>query len=911
VQNGTLINNSAYLNDKNGIYLYNSTSNLIAINNASGNKLHGIVLDYSDKDNIVDNNDVCSNENSGIVLSASNLHTILNNTFNFNAKFGVFLKSSSDSNTIANNNVSDNGFGPDLDKGGIWLESGSDNNIINNNTVSNNINWGFHLKENSDSNRIYHNNIFNNTINASDDSTNIWDNDYPSGGNYWGDYPGPDAYSGPGQNMSGSDGIGDWPFGITGGGNEDEYPLINPYVERISPYAIGWVPNGTDASIVADIIIEWNETMNWTSIEEAFGLTEGNNSYNSTNGSWFHNATNNMSIFSLNNMTFAYETEYRVTVNYSATDVNGNLLDQNKNSVFDGWPGDALVWNFTTGDAPPVVVSTIPGNGTLGINPEKPMQITFSEEMDPASVNIAFSYSNGSFSWTGLDGTIGWNAIGNVMTFTPFNFLQNNTTYVVFLDGSIAMGVDGNLLDGNDDGVQGGNYSWWFVTWLEPPLPQVTNTFPPDGASNIGINTHINMAFDVEMNTTSVVGAFSYSNSTDVWDASDGVVEWFNNDTYFSFLPTHPLDYDQTYTVTLNATAASTYGQTLDGDYNGVANPGDDFNFTFSTASRPPVVVSAYPLNGQINVAVNLSEIFINFSKSMNTISVINALTISPAVGFTYQWSGSNQNLTLLLNSVLMNGTQYWVTITTFAMDLQGIQLDGDKDGIAGGGSFVFNFITVGAPELDFVEIVDWYPRNNRSVSADTFPGVGIEFNNQMIRASVETRFTLRNSSNVVVNGTFVWDGSSMIVVFVPNVTLEYNMTYHVLLAAGSEDVNGNSIGEAFSWQFYTNAEEAKSLLDEDWWLYVIVVALVFLVLGLLLNNRGIRGELRKARVENKKLKRELKKKRTNLDMGREETTIVGDEAETTETTGEEPPLEEAVENVERTEPNSDPGAIV
>lgn len=906
VRNGTLLNNSAFSNNKHGVYLYNSTENQILTNNASGNIVHGIMMDYSDNDNVVDNNNVCSNENSGIVLSHSSSNSIIDNAFNLNGKFGIYLMFTSNSNTIANNNVSNNGGGPYADKGGFWLESDSDNNIIHNNTVSNNSDWGIWLWEGSDFNLIYHNNINNTLINAYDNGVNFWDNDYTSGGNYWGDYVGPDALSGPSQNITGSDGIGDWPYmDIEGGSNEDNYPLIAPYVERISPFAINWMPNGTDAAIIDDIIIEWNETMNWTSVEGAFGLTDGVNSYNSTNGSWVHNATNNTSAFSLDNMTFAYETQYQVTVNYTATDVNGNLLDQDQDGVFDRWPEDALIWNFTTGDAPPVVTSTVPGNGTLGVNPEKSLQITFSEEMDMASVNLGFSYSNGSFSWTVLNGTTGWNAAGNVMTFTPFSFLQNNTTYVVFLDGSIAMGADGNLLDGNEDGVQGGNYSWWFVTWLEPPLPQVTNTFPPDGASNIGINTHINMAFDAEMDTATVEGAFSYCNGTDVWDVSHGTVEWYNNDTYFSFLPVLPLNYDQTYTVTLNATAVSTYGQTLDGDYNGVANPGDDFNFSFSTASRPPIVVSTYPLNGQINVAVNLSEIFINFSKRMNTLSVINALTISPAVGFTYLWSGSNQNLTLLLNTVLTNGTQYWVTVSTLALDLQGIQLDGDKDGIAGGGNFVFNFITVGFPETDFVEIVDWYPRNNRSVSVDTFPGVAIKFNNEMNRGSVEMRFSLRNSTNVLVNGTFVWD-TSKIIAFVPNETLEYNMTYYVLLGAGSEDANGNSIDEAFSWQFNTNPEEAKNLLDENWWLYVIVGALAFLVCGLLINNRGIRTELRKAKVENKKLKRELKKKKAGADVEGEQTTTVGEEkTETKETIGEEQPLDE-VENVERTEPDGD-----
>jgi parallel beta-helix repeat protein len=59
-------------------------------------------------------------------------------------------------------------------------------------------------------------------------STDIWDNGYPSGGNYWSDYPGTDSLSGPFQNETGSDGIEDSPYTINAE-NQDRYPLAQPY----------------------------------------------------------------------------------------------------------------------------------------------------------------------------------------------------------------------------------------------------------------------------------------------------------------------------------------------------------------------------------------------------------------------------------------------------------------------------------------------------------------------------------------------------------------------------------------------------------------------------------------------------------------------------------------------------------
>jgi hypothetical protein len=58
---------------------------------------------------------------------------------------------------------------------------------------------------------------------------NVWDDGYPSGGNYWSDYKGIDVKSGPNQDQPRSDGIGDTPY-VIDANNQDRYPLMNPYV---------------------------------------------------------------------------------------------------------------------------------------------------------------------------------------------------------------------------------------------------------------------------------------------------------------------------------------------------------------------------------------------------------------------------------------------------------------------------------------------------------------------------------------------------------------------------------------------------------------------------------------------------------------------------------------------------------
>jgi len=57
---------------------------------------------------------------------------------------------------------------------------------------------------------------------------NVWDDGYPSGGNYWSDYTGVDVKGGPDQDLPGSDGIGDTPY-VLDTNNRDRYPLTKPY----------------------------------------------------------------------------------------------------------------------------------------------------------------------------------------------------------------------------------------------------------------------------------------------------------------------------------------------------------------------------------------------------------------------------------------------------------------------------------------------------------------------------------------------------------------------------------------------------------------------------------------------------------------------------------------------------------
>jgi parallel beta-helix repeat protein len=215
------ISNNNMTNNMDGIELYWSSNNSISDNNIRANERAGIRLWYYSNYNSVLGNNI-ANDEYGIEVSESLNNTISGNNITANKRDGVWLYWSSNSSILGNNITANNRDGIGL----YW--SSNYNSVSRNNIVANN-RHGIGLYD-SLNNKFCHNNFIDNFLQLyiyTSGYANVWDDGYPSGGNYWSNYTGVDMNSGFYQNETDSDGIGDIPHTIDAN-NIDNCPLIAP-----------------------------------------------------------------------------------------------------------------------------------------------------------------------------------------------------------------------------------------------------------------------------------------------------------------------------------------------------------------------------------------------------------------------------------------------------------------------------------------------------------------------------------------------------------------------------------------------------------------------------------------------------------------------------------------------------------
>ncbi|MBE0511414.1 right-handed parallel beta-helix repeat-containing protein [Candidatus Bathyarchaeota archaeon] len=245
----------------------------------------------------------------GIFLNGSS-NNIISGNYITNNFLGIWFWLASN-NTISGNNITANKRGVALGGSVSAFEQGSHyNNISGNNIINNDVGIHFFGSSNkiignyiakneegiyvsghvpfagSQNNIIYHNSFIHNTKQVNDVhweepfsaiSVNIWDDGYPSGGNYWSDYE--DRYPNA-KELDGS-GIWDTPY-VIDENNQDRYPLMDhvvipefpdeepPPIPTTEPCPTTWVVAATAIIAIGGVAL----LVYFTKVKKTTGKTE-------------------------------------------------------------------------------------------------------------------------------------------------------------------------------------------------------------------------------------------------------------------------------------------------------------------------------------------------------------------------------------------------------------------------------------------------------------------------------------------------------------------------------------------------------------------------------------------------------------------------------------------------------------
>jgi len=231
------------------------------------NNMEGVLL-VSTKNTTITKNKI-TNSLSGVMLIESSNNSISGNSIT-NNYLGVVLGLRSSGNTVSGNKITNNYDG---------LAFVGRSNVLYENSITNNCygvylsfwvdTWGARLP--ACNNKFYHNNFIDNTqhVYFEISAHNFWDDDYPSGGNYWTNYTDVDLNSGPYQNETGSDGIGDTSYAIDEN-NQDNYPLMKPWGNPYIPGDLNhdFVVNIADIFIAAKAFGSKPGDLNWNAVAD-------------------------------------------------------------------------------------------------------------------------------------------------------------------------------------------------------------------------------------------------------------------------------------------------------------------------------------------------------------------------------------------------------------------------------------------------------------------------------------------------------------------------------------------------------------------------------------------------------------------------------------------------------------------
>jgi len=447
--------------------------------------------------------------------------------------------------------------------------------------------------------------------------------------------------------------------------------ILDLYVttpDTTAPTVTDNTPTGTDIPVTTVITVTFDESMNTSSVEDAFStnpLVAGTFGWDGDMMTFTPSAD------------LAYSTTYDVTIGTGAEDLAGNPLE-------------TYIWDFTTGSESDTTAPTVIGNTPTGTDVQVTtvITVTFDESMNTSSVEYAFSTDplvTGTFSWD-----------GDTMTFTPSADLAYSTMYEVTIgtgaedlaDNPLAeayiwdfttevVPTSNNLIQ--NPGFESGTSPWIFYTSETGTFSMASPGFEGSNAAKLALNNggkNIQLyqkGLTLEPDTRYWLSFSAKSNTGH--DVNVRLIKHVSPYTNYGLDFTADLDTNwQTFTTEFTTTGFTDTvndGRLMfwlapfaaSGDtyfIDGVRLEKVDFQDT-----TPPTVTGNEPTGTNVPVS---TQIHMTFSEIMDQASAESAFSTSPATTGSFRWNGNI--MTYTPDSDLASDTTYTVTVGTGAMDL-------------------------------------------------------------------------------------------------------------------------------------------------------------------------------------------------------------------------------------------------
>lgn len=360
------------------------------------------------------------------------------------------------------------------------------------------------------------------------------------------------------------------------------------------------VDQATDVAINRKIVATFSEEVDPVTVSStSFLVTEPG--LTSVAGTVGMDAANHIATFTPSE-NLATGTLLTVTINREVEGLTGNVLASD------------YVWTFTTGETAdttaPTVSSTDPVDLDTDVAVNKNMAVSFSEGMDPLTIDDTTFLVTGPGS-SPVAGTVGY--AGNVATFNPDSDLSPNTLYSATITTG-AMDLAGNALAGAT--------IWSFTTGstADSTAPDVISTNPADGDGSVALNKSITATFSESMNAVTITTA-SYVVTGPGTAPVTGVVDYDLASNVATFNPGSNLAPNTLFTATITTGVQDLAGNGLASSY--------VWTFTTGIEAAQTVAQASVPLGSSSNFAILASAAITNIPTS----HIIGDVGLTPDAG--------------------------------------------------------------------------------------------------------------------------------------------------------------------------------------------------------------------------------------------------------------------------------------